>query len=318
MTVTHREQAGSRAARRSWHRAAAALALIAGAINVASARDDATPAPTRQSPQTAAIRDVKDVVYATVDGGPLRLDVALPAAGATPSLLVWVHGGAWRSGDKDEVPRLFVEQGFATASMNYRLSGEARFPAAVHDIKAAIRFLRAKAADFGYRTDRIAIAGSSAGGHLAALVGVTNGHQALEGVVGDHRSESSDVQAILDYYGASDLTTILEQSTPFGLGVRVPALELWLGARPEQARALAELASPVHHVDRSDPPLLMFHGDRDPQMPINQSHQLEGAYEALGLDVALEVVHGGAHGGAAFYTPERVERALAFLRRTLR
>ena len=257
------------------------------------------------------------MVYGTVDGRPLHLDLALPAGSMPPPLIVWVHGGAWRSGDKEEVPRFFAEHGLATASVNYRLSGEARFPAAVHDIKAAVRFLRARGAAFGYRTERIAIAGSSAGGHLAALVGVTNDHPALEGSVGEHDSESSDVHAILDYYGASDLTTILEQSTPFGLGVRVPALELWLGAGPEQVRNLAELASPVQHVDPSDPPLLMFHGDRDPQMPINQSHQLEGAYRALGLDVALEVVHGAAHGGEAFYTPDRVERALTFLRRTL-
>jgi acetyl esterase/lipase len=228
-----------------------------------------------------------------------------------------VHGGAWRSGDKDEVPRPILEKGFAIASVNYRLSGDARFPAAAHDIKAAVRFVRANAAKYGYRADRIAIGGSSAGAHLAALVGVTNGHKELEGSVGTHLATSSNVQAILDYYGASDLTTILEQSTPFGLGVRIPALEQWLGGRPENVKALAQLASPVLHVDRSDPPLHLLHGDRDPQMPINQAHQLEGAYKALGLDVSLDVVHGGAHGGALFYAPAHLERAVAFLRRTI-
>jgi dipeptidyl aminopeptidase/acylaminoacyl peptidase len=146
---------------------------------------------------------------------------------------------------------------------------------------------------------------------------VTNGHAELEGVVGDARGQSSNVQAILAYYPATDLTTILAQSTPFGLDVRIPALEQWLGATPEKVKTLAELASPVLHVDRGDPPLLIFHGDRDPQMPINQSHQLEGAYEALGLDAHLEVVHGGVHGGAGFYAPANLERAVAFLRRTI-
>jgi acetyl esterase/lipase len=230
---------------------------------------------------------------------------------------VWVHGGAWRSGSKDEVPPGFVERGVTVASVDYRLSTEARFPAMIHDIKAAVRFLRARAGAYGYRADRIAIGGSSAGAHLAALVGVTNRHPDLEGRIGDHLDTSSDVQAILSYYGASNLTTILQQSTPSGLDVRKPALELLLGALPDGAKALAELASPVRHVDRSDPPLLLLHGDQDPQMPINQSHELHGAYLKLGLDAALDVVHGAAHGGNLFHTPERADRSVAFLVRTL-
>jgi acetyl esterase/lipase len=300
-------------------RALTAMAVTIVAATVASA-GAAAQAPAGRSVRSEASRvagSQKDVVYATVDGKPLALDIHLPAGSAAPPLVVWVHGGAWRTGDKDEVPHPILEKGFAIASVNYRLSGDARFPAAVHDIKAAIRFLRANAARYGFRADRIAIGGSSAGAHLAALVGVTNGHKELEGTVGDHLTQSSSVQAILDYYGASDLTTILEQSTPYGLNVRVPALEQWLGAGPEKAKALAELASPVLHVDRSDPPLFLLHGDRDPQMPINQAHQLEGAYKALGLDVALDVVHGAAHGGAAFYAPAHLDRAVAFLRRTI-
>jgi acetyl esterase/lipase len=265
--------------------------------------------------QTA--REHRDVVYATVEGRELMLDLFLPAGVERPPLLVWVHGGAWRSGSKNDAPRVFVENGFAMASVGYRLSTEARFPAAIHDLKAAIRFLQARAGQYGYRAERLAIAGESAGGHLAALVGVSNGVEELEGTVGEHRSESSDVHAILDYFGAADLQTILAQSTPHGLDVRVPALELFLGDQPENVPALARLASPVAHVDRADPPLLMLHGDRDPQMPINQSHQLEGAYRALGLEVELRVVHGAAHGGALFYSVENLGAALDFLRRAL-
>jgi acetyl esterase/lipase len=214
----------------------------------------------------------------------------------------------------------FVRNGFATASIDFRQSTQARFPAQVHDIKAAIRFLRARASTYGYRTDRIAIAGSSSGGHLVTLVGVTNGHVELEGSVGQHRDQSSSVQAILDCYGATNLTSILAQSTPFGLGVREPALQLLLGGLPdatEETRRLARLASPVIHVDVGDPPIYILHGDQDPQMPINQSHEIHGAYLKLGLDATLDVVHGSAHGGAAFMSGERLDRALAFLRRTL-
>ncbi len=267
--------------------------------------------------QAQVAQQHKDVVYATVDGKKLGLDIYMPAGVQTPPLLVWVHGGAWRSGTKEGVPMVFVEHGIATASLDFRLSTEARFPAAVHDIKAAIRFLRANASEYRYRTDRIAISGTSSGGHLAALVGVTNGHAALEGTVGDHPDQSSDVQAIVSYYGASNLTTILAQSTPHGLNVREPALKLLLGALPESAKELAELASPVFHVDRSDPPLLLVHGDQDPQMPINQAHELEGAYKQLGLDVSLDVVHGAAHGGNAFFSGDHLTRALEFLHRTI-
>lgn len=267
--------------------------------------------------QAQSSRECKDVIYATVDGKELGLDLYMPTDVQGPPLLVWVHGGAWRSGTKERVPLVFVENGIATASLDFRQSTEARFPAAVHDIKAAIRFLRAKAREYGYRTDRIAIAGNSSGGHLAALVGVTNGHTELEGTIGNYLNHSSEVQAIVVYYGASNLMTILAQSTPHGLSVRRPALELLLGSLPEDNRELAELASPVTHVDRNDPPVLLFHGDQDPQMPINQAHELHGVYQRMGLDVQFDVVHGAAHGGNIFFAPEHRDLALAFLRRTL-
>lgn len=262
--------------------------------------------------------DYRDVVFATVGDKTLALDIYLPNASENPPLLVWVHGGAWRSGSKTDVPSVFVEHGFATASVDYRLSPEARFPAQVHDIKAAIRFLRARGEEYGFRTDRIAIAGSSAGAHLAALVGVTNGHAELEGTVGNNLDESSDVQAILSYFGASNLTTILNQSTPHGLSVRKPALDLFLGGQPDAVPDVAKLASPVFHVDTGDPPLLLLHGDQDPQMPINQSHELEGIYRQHGLDASLDVVHGAAHGGPAFYQDNHLINALDFLERTIR
>ena len=104
---------------------------------------------------------------------------------------------------------------------------------------------------------------------------------------------------------------------PFGLRVREPALTLLLGALPEDAKDLAELASPVFHVDRGDPPLLLVHGDQDPQMPINQAHELDGTYQQQELDVTLDVVHGAAHGGDAFYSGEHLRGALAFLSRTI-
>ncbi len=258
-----------------------------------------------------------DVTYATAGDTELKLDLYMPEGVDSPPLTVWIHGGAWRFGSKDNPPESFVGSGFALASVEFRQSTEAPFPAMIHDIKAAVRFLRANAAEYGYSAERIAISGASSGGHLAALVGVTNGVAELEGELGEHTDASSDVQAILVYFGATNLTSILDQSTPRGLDVRAPALDLLLGGAPDEVPEVARLASPVFHVDPSDPPLHLLHGDQDPQMPINQAHELHGAYKANGLDAELDVVHGAAHGGAEFYNAEHWARAEAFLNRVL-
>lgn len=282
-------------------------------IPVAAALIAALLAPTRAESQTVH----RDVVYASVDGKDLGLDLHMPAGVTNPPLLVWVHGGMWRTGSKNQVPAGFAQNGVAVASVDFRQSTEARFPAMVHDIKAAVRFLRAHGREYGYRADRIAIGGYSSGGHLAALVGVTNGSHELEGSVGGYRDESSDVQAIVSVAGASNFETILAQSTPFGLGVREPALRDLLGALPDAVPDLARLGSPVVHVDAGDPPILLLHGDQDVQMPINQAHELEGAYEKAGLDAYVDVVHGSPHLGDAYYAPDHLARTLEFLRRTI-
>lgn len=264
-----------------------------------------------------AQRDFKDVVYATVDGKPLALDVHLPQGARKPPLVVFVHGGAWTTGNKGPYPSFLVDRGFAVASLDFRSSNDAQFPADVHDIKAGIRFLRAKASEYGYRSDRIAIVGASSGGHLAALVGVTNGEKALEGAEGNDLKESSSVQAIVSYFGASDLTTILAQSTPRGLEVREPALRRLLGGTPDKTPELAKLASPIFHVDRGDPPILLLHGDQDTQMPLNQVYELQWAYEQAGKHAEVLILHGVDHEAGPFFKGDPVERVVAFLKRSI-
>lgn len=260
----------------------------------------------------------QDLIYAKVGERLLSLDLYGSNVSNNKPLIVWIHGGAWRTGNKSSMPlKSLVKDGFSVASIDYRLTPEARFPANVHDIRAAIRYLRANSEDLGINAKIIVIAGASAGGHLAALVGVTNEHAALEGDLGEHLDVSSDVQAIVSFYGASNLTTILSQSTPHGLGVRIPALQLLLGAQPEKAVDLAKLASPVFHVESSDPPLLLIHGDQDPQMPINQSHELVGVYLQAGAVVSMEVIHGAAHGGPLFYDDHRLNLVKSFLKKYL-
>jgi len=256
----------------------------------------------------------KDIVFATVGDTSLALDLYQPKGKAKNGLIVWVHGGAWRSGSKDKVPVLgLVDKGWTLASVNYRLSGQAHFPAQSHDIKGAIRFLRANQQEYRLRANKIFVIGSSAGGHLAAQVGLTNGQFQLEGSVGGNGNVSSDIQGIVSLYGASNLTTILNQSTPHGLSVRVPALEAFIGGQPEDLVKETQLASPVFHVDEMDPPLLMIHGDQDPQMPINQSIELLGKYNELNLDVTFIPIHGAKHGGKAFFDAKRIEIMNQFL-----
>ena len=259
---------------------------------------------------------LRDIEFAKAGDVPLKLDLHLPAGQARAPLIVWVHGGAWRSGSKKDMPLgKLVADGYAVASVDYRLSTQAKFPAQIHDLKAAIRFLRGHGGEWKLPTKKILIAGDSAGGHLAALVGVSNGNPELEGDLGNDRAQSSDVQGIISFYGGANLTTILKQSTPHGLSVRMPALDLLLGGQPDDLPALAQLASPVFHVDKNDPPLLLLHGDQDPQMPVNQALELCGAYQKVKAPVQLEIVHGAAHGGAIFYDEERLALVRKFLRR---
>lgn len=259
-----------------------------------------------------------DIPYASVGGDALALDLYMPAGVENPPLLVYIHGGAWQFGSKDSVgPIDLVEEGFAIASVEFRMAQVSPLPAQVHDIKGAIRFLRAKADDYGYDADRIAISGASSGAHLAALVGLTNGSAPHEGEIGGNANVSSDVQAIVSYFGASNLTSILGQSTPFGLNVREPALEVLLGGKVEDQVNLARMGSPVFQVDANDPPLLLLHGDQDPQMPINQSLELFGVAKEHGINVHFEPVHGAAHGGAAFFDTERTALVSEFLHRAL-
>ena len=163
---------------------------------------------------TMAHRVLHDIEYATVDGTSLLLDLHLPSGPVENPvpLVLWVHGGGWRAGDKDptRAPTTLGEE-YAIASVNYRLSDEAIFPTQIHDVKAAVRFLRGNATRFGLDPDRFGAWGSSAGGHLVALLGTSCDIQELEGELGEHLDQSSCVQAVCDFFGPTDLLALLGQ-----------------------------------------------------------------------------------------------------------
>lgn len=268
----------------------------------------------------AAMHERKEIPYAGVDGVELLLDLYLPAGTARPPLVVWIHGGAWQFGSRAAPPLGPVSAGYALASVDFRQASTALFPAQIHDIRAAIRYLRARAREYGYTADRIAVWGASSGGHLAALTGVSREGDRLEGRVGGYTAVDSSVQAVIDFFGPANLLTILDQSTPHGLEVRIPALTRLLGGALDEPeiRQRAQLASPVHHVHPGSPPLLMLHGVQDNQVPVNQSLELDLAYRRLGLDSQLVLLPDAGHMDDVYYEAGCMETVIAFLDRVLK
>jgi acetyl esterase/lipase len=251
-----------------------------------------------------------------VPGGHERqkLDLYLPekADGPLP-VVVWVHGGSWRRGSKARCPALFLcEKGFAVASINYRLSQHAAFPAQLHDCKAAVRWLRANAKKYNLDSERIGVWGASAGGHLVALLGTTGNMKELEGKLGN-LEQSSKVQCVLDWFGPADFRDLPKERRDDPKSV-VAAL---LGGPPGREKEKAALASPLAHVHKGCPPFLIMHGDEDRSVALSQSKKLAEALEKAGVPVTLVVLEGAGHGGPAFRSEETRRRVEEFFTRHL-
>ncbi len=254
-------------------------------------------------------------IYATTpEGQQLKLDLYRPAEQTRP-LIVWMHGGGWCQGNRSSCPiKPLVKEGYPVASIDYRLTDVAKFPAQIHDVKAAIRYLRGEGETLKLKTETIIAGGTSAGGHLAALVGTTNGVAELEGTIGDHLNQKSDVHAIVDYFGPTNLVSIV----PEQVDIRIPALEMLLGGMPREQEELARLASPVAHVDANDPPLIMIHGAFDTTVFLGQSRELKDVYEKSGLTTELVVIPFGRHGGREFFDDEKMKQVNEFLEKAVK
>lgn len=258
----------------------------------------------------------QDLAYVSNGHTRQKLDLYLPGVDTSLPLIIWVHGGAFRMGSKeDSVPLDFLTAGYALASINYRLSQHALFPAQIEDCKAAVRWLRAHATQFGLDPNRFAAWGPSAGGHLAAMLGVT-GH-VVEFEVGEHLDESSCVQVVVDYYGPTDFLVMDEQRPVDGMVHNTadsPESELVGGPIQENPEKVAR-ANPITYVTREAPPFLIVHGDADPLVPYGQSVLLEAALRGAGVPVTFYTVAGGGHGG--FSDPKVAELTKAFLAKHL-
>jgi acetyl esterase/lipase len=266
------------------------------------------------SAPVAAAPPLRDIVFATPDSHELRLDLYLPKDTKNPPLVVFIHGGGWRNGSYKQCRTCWLtDYGFAVASVSYRLSDKAKFPAQVQDCKAAVRWLRAHSDDYGYNAERIGVAGTSAGGYLALMLGVTSGSKEFEGDVGGHADQSDRVQAIVDFYGPSDFV-LRSQNQPQKTEPPDSPVRGLLGVAARKNPKLAKLASPAFLVTNDAPPLLIVHGDKDTTVRLDQSERMVEEYRQARRNVTLEIVSGAGHGGDAHFTPVYRKKVADFLR----
>lgn len=259
----------------------------------------------------ADLRDVdipRDLVYKRVDGRDLKLDIYSPRSITHPlPVVIWIHGHRWSYGNKEQRPPInLMAQGYIVVSIDYRLSGEALFPAAIEDCKAAVRWLRANAATYHIDPDHIG-AGPLCGGHLAALLGTSGSVAELEGA-GDNSGFSSRVQAVCEMSAPSDILQLYEtaSSSNDGSGRRAKSsVEQFLGGSGERIRAKAIAASPTTYVSKDDAAFLVIHGENDTSIPVSQAEAFVSKLKAAGVDATLEIAKGRGHGvGAPGYASE--------------
>ena len=254
-----------------------------------------------------------DVTYCTMDGEAQKMDIYLPQSGGPWPAVVYVHGGSWMTGDKSEAKDLGAAlnaQGYLVVSLNYRLYPFARFPAMIEDVKCAVRSLRAHAVEYNLNPDLIAAWGASAGGHLVDLLGTSDKSAGWD--IGEYLDQSSRVQAVVDLSGPADLTQ------PFHNGDIQTQMIVNFGLD----QLVAD--SPVTYVTPEDPPFLIFHGDQDTVIPVEQSHILYDKLVAAGVPAQLVIVENGDHqliapdGSATPNSDERWQMMLDFLKSNLR
>jgi len=247
----------------------------------------------------------RDLVYAEVDGKPLEIDLYMPrdrAPGVRPPIILWMHGGSWMFGTHHDC-RIdwLAEEGFAVASIAYRTSLEAKWPAQLHDTKAALRWIRENADTYGYSRDRIAAAGMSSGGHVALMLGLDDGA----------------LSAVINYYGPTDLKA-MASDYPFADWPGFPVRQL-LGKSVEDDPDRAIGASPYYHIGERGPPVLLIHGEDDFVVPVAQSTRFHQAYREANLHSELVLVADAGHYGGSRYFGRKGPRkqVLDFLRRYL-
>jgi acetyl esterase/lipase len=252
----------------------------------------------------------RDMPYVTDGHERQKLDLYLPKAEEKLPLIIWVHGGAWLAGSKTYgVPLDYLSDGYAIASINYRLSRHAIFPAQIQDCKAAVRWLRANAQKYNLDPNCFGAWGPSAGGHLVAMLGTTDdvnefdaclgeGSPSRSGI-GENLTVSSRVQAVADYFGPTDFLQMNEHRPPDGMVHNTPDSpeSRLIGGYIQDNKDKVARANPITYVTKGDTPFLIVHGDMDPLVPHHQSELLEAALKKADVPVSFYTVKGAGHGG---------------------
>jgi acetyl esterase/lipase len=257
----------------------------------------------------------QDIAYSKVGSRELKLDIARPAEGdgPFPAVLV-IHGGAWRQGNKADVRPIlpqFVEHGFVAISPEYRFCPQNAFPAQIHDVKAAVRWLKVNAKKYRINPDRIGAMGFSAGGHLAMMLGLTSPNDGLEGDVSAGAPDSR-VKAVVNYFGPTDLAA---KDIP---DICKPWVKDFLGGSPQDRPDAAAKASPLTFVSKDDAPVLTFQGTKDSLVPYNQAIKLAEAMSSAGVPGRVELILGADHGWAGAEMARTVNETFGFLDRYLK
>ena len=288
--------------------------------DAASGRNRVPNLQRRRLPEGVKVE--RDIVYARVGEKELPLDLYLPENATKPlPVVVWVHGGGWRNGSKGSGgPALpMVSRGFAVVDVEYRLSGEAIFPAQIQDCKAAIRWIRANAKEYGLDPDQIGAWGSSAGGHLVALMGTAGDVKQFD--TSENGEYSSRIQAVCDWFGPTDLLRMDDfPGTMNHNAPNSPESQLIGGPIQDNKEQVAR-ANPITYIGEDDPPFLIVHGEKDQTVPCNQSELLYDALIKNGVEATLYRVKDGDHGfrGATEDThSELVEMAAKFFGKHLK
>ncbi len=240
----------------------------------------------------------KDIVYSTINGKELKLDLYWVKDAKKPTpLVIWIHGGGWRSGDKSRIKfaQHLLGKGFALASINYRLSQEAIFPAQIIDCKAAIRWLRAHARKYNLNPERFGVWGSSAGGHLVALLGTAEDKPEWE--QGDYLEYSSRVQAVCDWYGPTDFLRMNDIPGKINHNAPDSPESCLIGGPIQKYPDQVALANPITYVHPENPPFLIMHGANDRKVIPGQSKLLYQALQKAGVKAELMIIKGLEHGG---------------------
>lgn len=263
-----------------------------------------------------------NIPYANDGDNKHLLDLYLPThtTKATP-LLVWVHGGAWKEQDKygdmsymKNLLRVVLEKGYALASVDYRNSTTAKFPAQIQDLNHALSFLASHADEYSLDTAKIALIGFSAGGHLASLLGLS-ANNTVPDFYFDNQKPAFTIKAIADFYGPSNFIMFYNAGDPNSADDPVSIL---LGASPLKRPDLATLASPVTYVDKNDPPVFIVHGENDTVVPVQQSIVLQSYLNLANVKNEFTIVKGAPHFGEPFDNAEVRTKLLTFLSTSLK